>query len=221
MNEFYVGYVPKAPANIASYIKRAVIIALSATAAIAITLVIGQHKFDPSKFEFGVFRPYEGIVETGPVLVSNGQAYVLVAPGKHGIAVPPGMHARLRGSLAANGQDRVLEVEPGSLQILQPQSAATPLGQRTYEGEIVDTKCYFGVMNPGRGVVHRDCAARCISGGIPAGLLVRDANGNLRTILLTGMPNNTLVRYAGQKVRISGTLSQIGDALQLKIERME
>jgi hypothetical protein len=28
----------------------------------------------------------------------------------------------------------------------------------TLTGEIVDSKCYLGVMNPGQGKVHRDCA---------------------------------------------------------------
>ena len=40
-------------------------------------------------------------------------------------------------------------------------------------GEIVDSKCYLGVMNPGEGTVHRDCAARCLSGGLPPMLVVR------------------------------------------------
>jgi hypothetical protein len=37
----------------------------------------------------------------------------------------------------------------------------------TLSGEIVDPKCYFGVMKPGEGKVHRSCAIRCIAGGIP------------------------------------------------------
>jgi hypothetical protein len=37
----------------------------------------------------------------------------------------------------------------------------------TINGEIVDPKCYFGVMKPGEGKAHRSCAIRCIAGGIP------------------------------------------------------
>ncbi|MCX8473199.1 MAG: ferric reductase-like transmembrane domain-containing protein [Sediminibacterium sp.] len=33
-------------------------------------------------------------------------------------------------------------------------------------GEIIDPKCYFGVMNPGEGKPHKACATLCISGGI-------------------------------------------------------
>ena len=39
-------------------------------------------------------------------------------------------------------------------------------------GEILDPKCYFGVMKPGDGLLHKSCAIRCISGGIPAVLRV-------------------------------------------------
>ena len=43
----------------------------------------------------------------------------------------------------------------------------TDLDTFTLIGEIVDSKRYLGVMNPGNGKVHRDCAVRCLSGGIP------------------------------------------------------
>ena len=47
------------------------------------------------------------------------------------------------------------------------------LGKQTFVGEIVDSKCFLGVMNPGRLTPHRACAIRCISGGVPPVLLVR------------------------------------------------
>jgi hypothetical protein len=50
------------------------------------------------------------------------------------------------------------------------------LGTQTLIGEIVDSKCYLGVMNPGALIPHRACAIRCISGGIPPVLLVRQSD---------------------------------------------
>ena len=41
-------------------------------------------------------------------------------------------------------------------------------------GEIIDPKCYFGVMKPGEGLLHKSCAIRCISGGIPPLLRVKN-----------------------------------------------
>ncbi len=59
------------------------------------------------------------------------------------------------------------------------------LGAVTLTGEIVDTKCHLGVMNPGEGKVHRDCAVRCISGGAPP-VSGADQEGDTRLLLLTG-----------------------------------
>lgn len=41
------------------------------------------------------------------------------------------------------------------------------IGHVEVAGEVVDPKCYFGVMKPGVGKPHRACAIRCIAGGIP------------------------------------------------------
>jgi hypothetical protein len=47
---------------------------------------------------------------------------------------------------------------------VQPELSA---GRETQlKGEILDPKCWFGVMKPGEGKVHKSCAIRCISGGI-------------------------------------------------------
>jgi hypothetical protein len=70
----------------------------------------------------------------------------------------------------------MIEIVPNSI-AAPPQSAniAAPptrdLGERILIGEIVDTKCFLGVMNPGEGKVPRECAALCLSGGIPRALL--------------------------------------------------
>jgi hypothetical protein len=93
------------------------------------------------------------------------------------------------------------------------------LGSVSLTGEIVDTKCHFGVMNPGSGKVHRDCAVRCISGGIPPGLLIRDRDGKLRTVLLAGADGRELHReildYVAQPVRVHGTLVRSAGFLTL------
>ena len=80
-------------------------------------------------------------------------------------------------------------------------------------GEIVDSKCYFGVMNPGNGKVHRDCAVRCISGGIPPAFLVRDVSGRIEALLLANWKRELLdhiaepVTIRGRLVRSSGRLT--------------
>jgi len=45
----------------------------------------------------------------------------------------------------------------------------------TISGEVVDTGCYLG--HAAKGEKHKECAAKCISGGMPIGLLT--AKGKL------------------------------------------
>ena len=51
------------------------------------------------------------------------------------------------------------------------------LGTFQLNGEVLDPKCYFGVMKPGHGKPHRDCAIRCIAGGIIPVFWVRNEKG--------------------------------------------
>ena len=68
-------------------------------------------------------------------------------------------------------------------------------------------------MNPGNGKVHRDCAARCISGGIPPAFLVRDAEGS-RTMLLANLAPRMLDHVA-EPVTLRGTAADTGGRLIL------
>ena len=91
----------------------------------------------------------------------------------------------------------MIEVVKGSMlpttHFHSSSESAMSLGERTLVGEIVDSKCYLGVMNPGSLTPHRACAIRCISGGIPPVLLVHQTNGTALYFLLTsrhGRPVN-------------------------------
>lgn len=74
---------------------------------------------------------------------------------------------------------------------------AIEMGEETLHGEIVDPKCFFGVMKPGQGKPHKDCAIRCILGGIPPVLKITDEKGNENYCLLVteqGKPINEVVK---------------------------
>lgn len=47
-------------------------------------------------------------------------------------------------------------------------------------------------MRPATGKVHRGCAIRCLSGGAPPGLLVRDDQGDSLALLLAGSEGKRL-----------------------------
>jgi hypothetical protein len=232
MNDFYVGYLPKAPRNLARSVLRTVLVLNGVAIMVALLLVLGQQPFVESTFEYLQDRDYSGLIVESPypVLLTGQGSFLLVAPGKHGATeLAKGFtlqNVELKGSLIRNGEDRMLELVPGSIRtagapVRSVEPAAT-LGAATLTGEIVDSKCYFGVMNPGRGKVYRGCAARCISGGIPPVFLVRDSSGNLRTLLLTGMNGRPLDRevldFVAEPIRISGQLLRSGDTMLLQAD---
>jgi hypothetical protein len=240
MNDFYVGYVPKAPVSLARYVRKIIVVLgiLSVTAALA--LVAGQMPFANSAFEYGKLRKFEGIIETHPyptLLVARpgevGQEnkysrYLLVAPGKHGaddlVAAFDGKHVRLQGQPIYREGGAMVEIEPDSISPLDiaptNQATARDLGSVTVSGEIVDSKCYLGVMNPGQGKVHRDCASRCLSGGSPP---IFVASNGEDQFLLVGPDGHAIGRdalreFVAEPITIQGELLQEGETRMLRID---
>lgn len=99
---------------------------------------------------------------------------------------------------------------------------AEELGAHTLVGEIVDSKCFLGVMNPGQLKPHKACAIRCISGGIPPVLLVRDETGTASTFLLVGGDGRPvgaeLLDMVAEPLEITGVVRRTGDMLTLAAE---
>ncbi len=185
-----------------------------------------------------VRRPGLGVTDLGSSgpgapaeLVSR---YLLVAPGKHGAqalcAGLDGQAVALHGTLVYRGGQVMLELAerpvPASEAQLGAAAAAdgalVALGEVELVGQIVDSKCYFGVMNPAEGTSHRACAERCLSGGIPALLRVRAADGTELTPLLTGRDgralNLQLLDRVAVPVRVRGALERQGELLLLRTE---
>jgi len=232
-DEFYIGYVPKAPSALGRRITFISAGLLAAGLAAGFVLTRGQPQFADSRFEFGVYRDYAGVIEEWPypILRSGDSSFLLVAPGKHGLSDAvkgwQGKSAELRGSLIERGPNRMLEVVPGSMHEIATARYAdaaksNDLGPVTLRGEIVDSKCYLGVMNPGNGKVHRDCAVRCISGGAPPAFVARDAEGDSRVLLLVGSDgrqlNREVLSFVAEPIEVTGELLRSGANLILKAE---
>lgn len=241
MNEFYVGYLPKAPSGVAQRIRRVIVALFLAGAVVAIGFASIQKTFAPAVFEFGKIRTFEGVIELNPfpsLLMSASQSqgsgpsrYLLVAAGKHGadeqIAAYAEKTVRLRGTLIHRENQMMIELVRGSILTLaeahQPESARKDLGVFELTGEIVDSKCYLGVMNPGSAKVHRDCAVRCLSGGIPPMFATNDFRGAPAILLLTGrnhksLPKDVILDLVARPVRVQGTVSQISQTLFFESE---
>lgn len=230
--EFYIGYAPRPPRRIARTISRAVVGLNALAAAVALVLVFAQRPFARSTFEFQQYREFTGEMELKPypalLVVRPGgkeySRYLLVAPGKHGADAEvrsfAGEAVQLRGSLIYRDGQTMVELVPGSVQALRKEPAAVSfatLGEVTLTGEIVDSKCFLGVMNPGRTKVHRDCAARCISGGIPPAFVTADG-----FYLLVGGDGRALqhevLDWVGETIEVTGTVLRSGETLILRAE---
>jgi hypothetical protein len=222
-SDFFVGYLPM-PGGLKKVVRRVVITLGGLAIAAAAVLVAGQHPFDASTFEFQQYREFKGtlIAEPYPALLIPGQGlpWLLVGPGKHGVGDLRefnGREVRLKGERIFRGDDQMIELQPGSLiagEAAASLTALDELGTVQWTGEIVDSKCFFGVMNPGNGKVHRDCAARCIGGGIPPAFLVRDANGRSMTVLL-GRWQRAQLDHVAEPVTIRGRLVRSAGRLTL------
>ena len=158
---------------------------------LGVVLAAPQRTFGPARFEFGAPRTVEGRLRFSPVpsldLGTPGgspRSWLLVGQGKHGapasLAALDGHRVRVTGTLGWRGARSVFELAdapPEDLGAAGDAPAFVPGEPTTLDGEIVDSKCYLGVMNPGNLETHRGCAIRCISGGIPPMLVVRDEIG--------------------------------------------
>ena len=244
-DEFYIGWEAKAAPGIGRLVRRAVIVLLLLALVAALTLAVSQRLIGTAIFEWGNVKNFSGILRATPyphLLVARGgdataqnsfSTYYLVAPWKFGlqpaaIAAFDSQPVTLKGTLIYRGSQTMIEVADGSIQLSTNHfaTAALPktisLGSQTLTGEIVDSKCFLGVMNPGQLTPHRACAIRCISGGIPPVLLVRRENAPPIYLLLvsaSGQPvNQQVLDMVAEPVSITGELERQGELLILRAD---
>ena len=77
---------------------------------------------------------------------------------------------------------------------------------KTVTGEILDMKCYMTSGEKGDG--HKECAAMCIKGGAPMGILADDGKVYL---LIEGKNSGAFEeakKHAGETVTVTGDLSE-------------
>lgn len=234
MNDFYIGYLPKAPDTLSRHVRKIVFVLKLTAVALALALVALQQPFTAAAFEFLEWREFGGVVQEHPYpalrLAHPGgeSSYLLVRPGKHGagdlVRGLDGQSVRLSGQLIYRGAHTMLEVEPRSVVTLdgRPAPALEKVllqADVVLAGEIVDSKCYLGVMNPSTGKVHRDCAARCISGGLPPALLVASGGGAELYLLVSEKDaplGRELLPRVAEPVQVRGAVVQQGPYLLLR-----
>lgn len=227
-DELYVGYLPAAPPGYAHFVRRVVTGLLVGATALAATFAALQAPFDRGSFDLGREHEASGTVRAhpAPMLVAApgstaapSATALLVRAWKHGAAADAaaldGHRVTLRAHRVASPHGEMLQLVPGSVQDHGASGSAPTheaLGRFRLRGELVDSKCYLGVMKPGRGKPHRGCAARCLSGGIPPLLLVEDRDGE-RVALLVATHDGTplpraLLDHVGESIELEGEVSR-------------
>jgi hypothetical protein len=137
----------------------------------------------------------------------------------------------LKGTLLFNDGKTLLQIDKNDTPVTKISSAVVTgnllpvikdLGIQTVKGEIVDSKCYFGVMKPGEGKPHRDCAIRCILGGIPPVLAVKNEKGEANYYLIVGANgekiNEKVQSFVAEPVSIEAKLVQYDDWIVMYVQ---
>ena len=218
----------------AGWLRRLAIVSMVLAVVVAVLIVGLQGTVaQDARFEYGTTREYEGVLvgEPVPLLVTGDRTYFLVNPFKHGFKtdVASGSAIRLEATLIERGEQAMLEVVEGSISVVEGASGALPervvLGPAVLRGEIVDSKCYLGVMNPGHLKPHRACAVNCLRGGIPPVLISRMPDGDTRqTVLVSGddhLLRDWILSYVAEPVEVRGELARVGALDVLTIQRHE
>jgi hypothetical protein len=210
-DEFYIGYEPTMPPGVARAVRAAVTLASIAVLALAIVATGAERLLAVSSFDFGHRQSWRGRLVRVPapaLLVPTAQGYEwfwLVGRGKHGaedaLRSAADGWATVTGTLISRDRWRMIEVAsaagspppedaPAESPSVEEEGRAV-----TVRGEIVDSKCFLGVMNPGERVVHRDCAIRCLSGGVPPMLAYATEDGQ-RDLAVVVDPGGRLLHAA-------------------------
>ncbi len=238
---FFIGYLAHVPPRLAARLRASVAVLLLLAVAVAIAVAAGQGPFKPATFEYGVERTFEGTVVERPLptlLLDRPQAagseapaqsrWLLAAPWKHGaqelVAGLDGRRVVATGVLVHREGQTMIELAGRPRE--QPGAGASPepvaLGEVELRGQIVDSKCWLGVMNPADTVTHRACAVRCLSGGIPPLFVARAQDGGAVSLLLVGRDgralNGEILDLVAEPLIVRGAVERQGAQLVLLAE---
>lgn len=136
----------------------------------------------------------------------------------------------LKGTLLYNDGKTILQIDKNDNPVISIGQTASAellpqlkeLGTQKIKGEIVDPKCYFGVMKPGEGKPHRDCAIRCILGGIPPVFHIQNAKGESNYYLVVGpngeKMNEAVQNYVAEPTEIEARLVKYDDWIVMYVK---
>ena len=244
--EFYIGWQEGAFIGVKKARKWFFISSVLLLVTFGVTYLLVEEKFVESYFDYSNLTEIKGQVVEYPVfgIRTELEGQVITVPlvgfGKFD-ALPVlnelkkqsrgkkfnEIEVTLRGTLIYNEDKVWMELTEGMESILLIEDRLFPpikiesVGSQMISGEIVDPKCFFGVMNPAYNKIHRSCAIRCISGGIPPVLAIGDGQEFSDYYFVTdenGQPiNEAVLQFVGTPVKLSGTVEKVDDWKVIKV----
>lgn len=242
MSDFYIGYMPKAPDGLKKWIMISVVVLMSGGFLVLLIISPNYDKSVNSTFEYGITKELTGVIYRNPVPTirvsseNSAKSLVLVNFGKSGVEeildqLEESLDGELtehlvtiQGSLIYYDGITLVEMSKGYQSIKNVEKVTTKtersrssLGEIKMQGELVDSKCFFGVMKPAFGKIHRSCAVRCISGGVPVAI----ASADHQYFFIEGKELLPYYELIGKPISISGTGYRLDDLSYLSIENIQ
>lgn len=244
--EFYVSYIEGSLGkNTKKTLKRFVFAVLALVFIGALIFSFFQNPFKNSTFELSTETKISGVYHENPypmlrvqVAENEYKNILLLGFGKFSanpylkgilseVANLNGKNLTIEGNLIYYNGKTLIQITDSEKVTLTKVNEAnkipikTVISEMTLEGEIIDPKCYFGVMKPGFGKIHRSCAVRCISGGVPPVLATTDENNISKYYLITDKEGNAIHKdilpFIGKPSKIKGIVEKMGDWYLIKI----
>jgi hypothetical protein len=242
VDPIFVGYLPTPPRDRA-FLLRVVPLLFAIAAVVAAGLSADQRTPGDGRWDLENTLVLEGDLIPGPypllrvpdeTAVGGIRCWLLVEEGKFGAAegvaslAPDGpVSVVARGHLIERDGRHMLELAGAdALSVVGeptlPPAATTDLGAVSLRGEIVDGKCWLGVMKPGAGKTHKACATLCIDGGVPPLIVWLDDDEVRHRSLIVGPDGDTVVprfrEVVADPVVLTGRLERRDDLEILRLD---
>ncbi len=244
-DDFYVGWSGETPKTYAAKGKLFTFSGILSLIIIALLYVTNQQDYIDSEYEYGLIQELSGYLVQDPVwglrVEEEGiiKTIPLVGYGKMGPGptlskmmktndIDEGTMVTLRGMLTNYQGKYLMELTEGANSLVSSgdrqmlERAIEMKGFESLVGEIVDPKCFFGVMNPAVKAIHRSCAIRCISGGMPPLLAIRENGEFVDYYFIHGQEMQSITKrilpYVGIPVKLSGQVATYDDWKSIVID---
>ncbi len=191
-NPFYIGWKTIIPTSYVRFAVRFPIIIFAVMVSCVFVIIVNEQKIAPVKYISPysisgklITNPFPALIQyAGKDIYGNPNFTVspLVNAFKFGVDSivknfllnnNPDQRVTIIGAATQRDGHQIVELSEGlnsikPMNTIEAETSTLTLIKKNIAltGEIIDPKCYFGVMNPGEGKPHKACATLCLAGGI-------------------------------------------------------